>query len=203
MPIAPMRTSTTPAGTTPAATMPARTSSGPQPAAAHTAPAWRDLLATLALLVTLVVVPGAAFAQTPERAGTPAAAPSPTPQPDPATALFGTFVQGVATMGAGFGQMVGTRDAGEAARTAATAVTKLPMSGITAGHERCTIAPNGAPDCVVAARTLCRGKGFTGGTSVDFMTVENCPPEYRTARRADVPAGVCTMEHYVTQALCQ
>jgi hypothetical protein len=173
---------------------------------------------TLVLVAMLAGVPGAARAQTPERAAPPAAAPSSPPQPDPATALFGTFVQGsqqlmqqsgqfmqqgVATMGAGFGQMVGTSDAAEAARTAATAVTKLPLSGITAGHERCTIAPNGAPDCVVAARTLCRTKGFAGGTSVDFMTVENCPPEYRTVRRDDVPAGVCTMEHYVTRALCQ
>ena len=151
---------------------------------------------------------------------------SPQTPPDPATGFFGTvfqggtqviqqtgqqlmqqgdqFVQqGVATVGAGFGQVVGTGDAAEAARTAATNFTKLPVSSITAGHERCAIAPNGAPDCLVAARTLCQAKGFGGGTSVDFITVENCPPQYRTARRDEVPAGVCTMEHYVTHALCQ
>lgn len=169
----------------------------------------------------------------PAAAGTAAALPPPQPQTDPATAFLGTVFQGsgqmiegsghmiqhtgqelmqqsnrfmqqgVATMGAGFGQMVGTGDAAEAARTAATSLTKLPMSGITAGHERCAIAPNGAPDCLVAATALCRAKGYGGGTSVDFITVENCPPQYRTARRDEIPAGVCASEHYVTHALCQ
>jgi len=188
------------------------------------APAWTMVVAALLL-------PGLAVAQAPGHEATaPAAAggtapPGQTPQ-DPATAFFGTVFQGggqviqhtgqqfmqqsnqfmqqgVATVTAGFGQVVGTGDAAEAARTAATNFTKLPLSGITSGHERCSIAPNGAPDCVVAARALCRAKGFAGGTSVDFITVENCPPQYRTARREELPAGVCTMEHYVTQALCQ
>lgn len=173
-----------------------------------------SIMRSLWTALVLVLLPAAALAQTAGReaasAGTTPSQP-PTPQPDPATALLGTVLQGgsqfmqqgVATMGAGFGQMVGTGDAAEAARTAANGFTRLPTTGISAGHERCTIAPNGAPDCLVAARTLCRAKGFTAGTSVDFITVENCPPQYRTTRRDDIPAGTCTMEHYVTQALCQ
>jgi hypothetical protein len=119
--------------------------------------------------------------------------------------------QSVTNMGAGFGQIVGaiggqanqaTKDAADAARNAAASVSKLPNTGITAGSERCVVAPNGGPDCRVAAETLCRAKGYASGTSVDFITVENCPPPWRTSRR-NAPEGVCTMEHYVTKALCQ
>ncbi len=155
----------------------------------------------------------------------PPASPPPaataTPPPQGAADPFGAWVQqfqqggemmqqGVANWGASFGHMVdainqtgqATRDAADAAGKAAVSVSKLPTSIITAGHEPCVIAPNGAPDCRGAAATLCRAKGFPSGTSVDFVTVENCPPEYR-ASREEAPAGVCTMEHYVIKALCQ
>jgi len=125
---------------------------------------------------------------------------------------FGNWVQqGVANAGAGFGAMVGAvggqasqaaKGAADAARNAAASVTKLPATGITAGRARCILAPNGAPDCRVAAEALCRAMGYVGGTSVDFVTVENCPPPYRTSRR-DAPEGVCSKEHFVTKALCQ
>jgi hypothetical protein len=119
--------------------------------------------------------------------------------------------QSVTGMGAGVNQVVGTiggqagqatQNAADAARDAAASVTRLPNTTIAGGHERCVIAPNGAPDCRNAAETLCRTKGFAKGTSVDLVTVENCPPPYRTSRR-DAPEGVCTMEHFVTKALCQ
>jgi hypothetical protein len=195
-----------------------RTETKPEPAPCVPAAA----PAGVAFLLAWVLALDGAIAQTP---GPPAPAPAGTPsQSQPATppqdtVTFGTFVeqggqlmqQGVTTMGAGFGQMVGaiggqanqaTKDAAEAARQAAESVTKLPTTGITAGHERCVIAPNGAPDCRAAAETLCRAKGFAGGTSVDSVTVENCPPQYRAARR-NAPAGACTMENYVTKAVCQ
>src|SRR5262249_29596921 len=106
---------------------------------------------------------------------------------------------------AGFGAMVGAvggqasqaaKGAADAARNAAANVTKLPVTSITAGRERCMVAPNGAPDCGVAAEALCRAKGYVGGTSVDFETVEKCPPRRRVSGRdvRDVPEGVCTME---------
>lgn len=209
--------------------MPSLPTSSPLPAASAatpSAPVWT------AVALTLLLLPGGAAAQTPVPGPAAASSAAPAPDPATAffgTVLKGSgdmfkdsgevlqhtgqqfmqqsnqfMQQGVATMGAGFGQMVGgTGDAAEAARSAATTITKLPMAGIRSGHERCGIAPNGAPDCVVAAQALCRAKGLAGGTSIDFITVENCPPQYRTARRDDIPAGVCTTEHYVTQALCQ
>ena len=43
-------------------------------------------------------------------------------------------------------------------------------------HERCAMAPNGAPDCRTAAANACRAKGFTDGHPVDVQSSENCPP---------------------------
>jgi hypothetical protein len=141
----------------------------------------------------------------------PADTPAPT-EPQRAFGALGNWVQqGVANVGAGFGAMVGAvggqagqaaKGAADAARNAATSVSKLPVTGVADGRERCVLAPNGAPDCRVAAEALCRAKGYVGGTSVDFQTVETCPPPYRVSRR-DAPEGVCTMEHFVTKALCQ
>jgi hypothetical protein len=139
--------------------------------------------------------------------------------PASSVTTFGNWMQqsgemmqrGVANMGAGFGEMVGaiggqanraTQDAADAARSAATSVSRLPKTGVTTGNERCAVAPNGAPDCRGAAATLCRMKGYAGGSSVDSVTVENCPPPWRTSPRS-APEGACTMEHYVTKALCQ
>jgi hypothetical protein len=133
-------------------------------------------------------------------------------EPQRAFDALGNWVQqGVANVGAGFGAMVGAvggqagqaaKGAADAARNAATSVSKLPVTGVADGRERCVLAPNGAPDCRVAAEALCRAKGYVGGTSVDFQTVETCPPPYRVSRR-DAPEGVCTKEHFVTKALCQ
>jgi hypothetical protein len=167
----------------------------------------------------------AAQAPAPEPAR-PATEPAPPPPPSEQPGLitsFGNWVQqGVANMGAGFGTMMGAisggaghaaKNAADAASTAAdtatsiardtaTTVTRLPATGIIGGRERCTLAPNGAPDCRVAAEALCRSKGYGGGTSVDFETAEKCPPPYRVSGR-NTPEGVCTMEHFVTRALCQ
>ena len=174
-------------------------------------------ICTRAVLLTLSVLSLAsatAMAQTPGQEA-PLPSPANTAAAPPAKGTvdnLGKWVeQGVANMGAGFGAIVGAvggqanqaaRDAADAARNAATSVTRLPSSGITGGHESCAIAPNGAPDCRIAAESMCRAKGYGSGTSVDFVTVENCPPPYRTSRR-NAPEGVCTMEHFVTKALCQ
>jgi hypothetical protein len=176
-----------------------------------------------ATLLTFVLASVLATAQTPDpdtSSSAPAtSSPAAPPQSQSTVDALGTWVQqsgqwmqqGVTNMGAGFNQMVGaiggqatqaTRNAADAARNAATSVSKLPNTGITGGHERCVIAPNGAPDCRIAAETLCRAKGYANGTGVDLLTVENCPPPWRTSRR-NAPEGVCTMEHYVTKALCQ
>jgi hypothetical protein len=172
--------------------------------------------ASMVALSAFVFACIAATAQTPG-AGPDAPSSPPTSMPAPSEPqgffdAFGNWVQqGVATAGAGFGAMVGAvggqageaaKGAADAARNAATSMTKLPVSGITGGRERCLPAPNGAPDCGGAAAALCRAKGYGGGSSVDFETVEKCPPSYRRAGR-NAPEGVCTTEHFVTKALCQ
>jgi hypothetical protein len=168
----------------------------------------------LSALSAVLLAGIAAMAQT---AGpdAPSSAPASTPAPSEPHGFFDAFgnwvQQGVANAGAGFGAMVGAvggqageaaKGAADAARNAAASMTKLPVSGITGGRERCLLAPNGAPDCGGAAAALCRAKGYGGGTSVDFETVEKCPPSFRRAGR-NAPEGVCTTEHFVTKALCQ
>jgi hypothetical protein len=88
------------------------------------------------------------------------------------------------------------------ARDTAGALSKLPTSRVAAGRERCPVAPNGAPDCVVAAATLCRANGYVGGSSIDFETAEVCPADAALARWRGERV-VCTTENYVTRALCQ
>jgi hypothetical protein len=134
----------------------------------------------------------------------PAAAPAPAPPPAAETpglvGVFGNWMQqGVTSMSTGFDAMVGAakgaadaastvaKGAADAAKGAADVavdgVAKLPVGGVAGGHEPCTIAGNGAPDCRVAAEALCRARGFSTGTSVDFVTSENCPPPYRASSR--------------------
>jgi hypothetical protein len=186
----------------------------------------RAALTTCAALGLIALSAGIAAAQAPApepaRTATDPAPLPPSEQPGLMTS-FGNWVQqSVTNMGAGFGTMMGAirggagqaaKNAADAASTAAdtatsiardtaTTVTRLPATGIIGGRERCTLAPNGAPDCRVAAEALCRSKGYSGGTSVDFETAEKCPPPYRVSGR-NTPEGVCTMEHFVTRALCQ
>ena len=77
-----------------------------------------------------------------------------------------------------------SREAGIAAKTtvegakdAADAVARIPTARVVTGHEKCAIAPNGAPDCLAAANTMCRAKGFASGKSVDMTTAEVCPAQ--------------------------
>jgi hypothetical protein len=89
-----------------------------------------------------------------------------------------------------------------AAKETAGAVTRLPSSRIASGRERCTTAPNGAPDCRIAADTLCKNKGFNSGTSVDFENVENCPAQVLMANRPRAEHE-CPIDYFVTRSLCQ
>jgi hypothetical protein len=187
-------------------------------------------VACLLALHCLLLAGGAAQAQTPSpeppatsnSPATPISPAPPPPAPQGFIDAFGNWVQqGVANVGAGFGAMVGAvggqanqaakgaadaastvaKGAADVARDTASSVPKLP-TGVIAGRERCILAPNGAPDCRAAAETMCRAKGYVGGASVDFETAEKCPPPYRVSSR-NTPEGVCSMEHFVTKALCQ
>src|SRR5262249_40812754 len=156
----------------------------------------------------------AAMAQ-PAGPDAPSSAPTGAPAPSEPQGFFDAFgnwvQQGVANVGAGVGAMVGAvggqagqaaKGAADAARDAATSVTKLPGSSVIGGPDRCTPPPNTPSDCPTATAASCRTKANIGGSSVDFETVEKCPPPYRTSGR-NTPEGICTMEHFVTRALCQ
>jgi hypothetical protein len=89
----------------------------------------------------------------------------------------------------------------DAAKDAADAVTRLRAARVVSGHEKCRVAPNGAPDCGEAAAVMCRTKGFKSGSSVDMTTAEVCPPKVWMAGRMSGPG--CHTETFVSSALCQ
>ena len=89
----------------------------------------------------------------------------------------------------------------DTAKDAAGAVGRLPSTRVVTGHEKCAIAPNGAPDCVVAANAMCKSKGFASGNSVDMTTAEICPAKVYLAGRNSGPE--CHSETFVSRALCQ
>jgi len=160
----------------------------------------------------------------------PAATPAPPAPPGPTppaenpgfVGVLGNWMQqGMTSMSTGIDAMFGAakgaadaastmakgaagvaKGAADAAVDTAAGVTMLPVPGVASGHEQCLLAANGAPDCRVAAEALCRARGFATGTSVDFVTSEKCQPPYRSSSR-NTPEGVCTLEHFVTRALCK
>ena len=198
---------------------------GPEPAR----PAADNPLA-LAAPTPAAAAPTAATAPTAAAPGAAGAPALPAPDRPGIIGRFGNWVQqGVSNMGAGFGAVVtaiggqaneaakgaaGTastvakgaadaaKGAADVARETAVSVAKLPATGVVAGREPCVLAPNGAPDCRVAAETMCRAKGYGSGTSVNFQTSEKCPPRRRSGMREGAE-DACTLEHFVTRALCQ
>jgi hypothetical protein len=93
------------------------------------------------------------------------------------------------------------KGAGNVVTDTAGAVARIPSTRVIAERTVCPVAPNGAPDCRLAAETVCRSHGFASGSSIDFQTVQKCPP-VALNRPNDEPA-VCVIESYVTRALCQ
>jgi hypothetical protein len=89
----------------------------------------------------------------------------------------------------------------DTAKDAADAMARIPNSRVIAGHEKCRNAPNGAPDCVAAANSVCKAKGFGSGKSVDMTTAEVCPPKVLLSGRTSGPD--CRTETFVSRVLCQ
>jgi hypothetical protein len=189
------------------------------------------LVSSAALAQSTLPRPSASFQSTepPPAATAPIDQPAPPAwsSPAPAPGFIDTFTRWMQESTAGFNTGLGVgnarnvsegansaaRNTAEAARGAADAVTgiardtagalsKLPSARVAAGRERCPMAPNGAPDCVVAATTLCRARGFSAGSSIDFETAEVCPSDAALARWRGERV-VCKTENYVTRALCQ
>jgi hypothetical protein len=89
-----------------------------------------------------------------------------------------------------------------AAKDAADAVTKLPTTRVLAGHQKCTISANGAPDCHDAADRLCKRRGFTSGQTVDITSAHECPLRVTLGQREARP-GECKNVTFVSRAMCQ
>jgi hypothetical protein len=89
-----------------------------------------------------------------------------------------------------------------AAKAADTMSKNLGGTHLIAGPIVCPLAPNGAPDCRAAAVQLCKQHGYKTGSSVDYVTSEQCPVEVTIAGRRPEP-GECPIEHTVTKAICQ
>jgi hypothetical protein len=90
----------------------------------------------------------------------------------------------------------------EAAKDATGTVVGLPGARAITARERCVPAQNGAPDCQAAAVTLCRGKGFQSGKSLDTQSEQKCPAKVLLEGRAP-NASECPTEMFVTRAMCQ
>lgn len=93
------------------------------------------------------------------------------------------------------------RDAAAAAREAAEALSKLSGTRIVEGREICAVAPNGSPDCQVAAEKICKAKGFSLGKSADIQTNRKCSA--RAWLSGNPSDSACTMETVVIKAACQ
>jgi hypothetical protein len=90
----------------------------------------------------------------------------------------------------------------DAAKDATGAVVALPSARVVAARERCALAQNGSADCQAAAETLCRGKGFQTGKSLDTQSELKCPARLLLERRAPNDKD-CPTETFVTRAMCQ
>src|SRR5262245_61801317 len=94
------------------------------------------------------------------------------------------------------------KEARETAKDATSGLIGLSQGRVVSGRERCVVAPNGAPDCVAAATSFCRGKGFQTGKSLDTQSEQKCPTRHLLAGRPPNDTD-CATEIYVTRAVCQ
>jgi hypothetical protein len=111
--------------------------------------------------------------------------PSPAPPPAPATPAHKP----------GF-----LEELGKLMKDSAESLTRV--QSVTTGRTACPMTANGAPDCVVAAEQLCKGKGFKTGKSLDIETAEKCSAKVYLYGRTGAP-GECRTENFVTRAICQ
>ena len=120
-------------------------------------------------------------------------------QADKMSSTFGDARKKIENFGRDAGDTAKSTAAG--ARDAVDAVTRLPNARVVSGHEKCRVAPNGAPDCLAAAAAICKSKGFESGKSMDMTTALVCPPKVLLSGRNSGPE--CHDETFVSRALCQ
>jgi hypothetical protein len=155
----------------------------------------------------LVLLAGGALAQQDKPQSQPAPA-SPGPGGGGFIDAFGRWIQdSVTNWNTG---VKGTADAAgdvakgmaDVTRDTAGAVVRIPGARFVNAREVCPLAPNGAPDCRVAAEAICKANGFASGSSADFQTYQKCPP-IALNRTDGEPPPPCVIESAVTRALCQ
>lgn len=162
----------------------------------------------------LALLPQLAFAQHTSGAP-PASQAGPAPEQDPG--FFGNIGrwwdrqvagaqatwQGMGAQFRNFGReaTVAAQTGADGAKQAADTMAKLRNTRVVTGHERCAVAPNGAPDCGQAVTALCKTQGFAAGTSLDMTTAEECPAKVYIAGRNSGPE--CSSYTFVSRALCQ
>lgn len=83
-----------------------------------------------------------------------------------------------------------------------TGIVGLPNAQVITVRERCAVVQGGGPDCQAAADTVCRGKGFQGGKSVDTQSEQKCPAKLLLEGRAPNETE-CPTTIFVTRAMCQ
>lgn len=93
------------------------------------------------------------------------------------------------------------KNAADATKGAVDAMTKLPTARVMNGRERCTVAPNGAPDCLAAAEQLCKKHGFASGKSMDFTSAEECPAKVYLG--GATTGSECQTVTFISRAMCQ
>jgi len=91
----------------------------------------------------------------------------------------------------------------ETTKDATTAVVGLPNARIVDAREPCAAAQNGAPDCQAAAMTLCRGKGFQTGKSLDTRTEQKCKSGRFLLEGRAPSSSECPTQIFVSRAMCQ
>jgi hypothetical protein len=135
---------------------------------------------------------------------TPPGGPALLPSPSETISAIGRFI-GAGVKGAGETLSVVPDAAGDIAKgvgDAAGTIARLPATNVIKGWERCTDAPNGAPDCEVATLAMCKANGFARGSSLDITSAYKCPAQlWREGRQPN--DAECKQESFVSRALCQ
>ncbi len=161
----------------------------------------------LFLVVSAPAQDAQAPVESPPADSPPAAqAPSPNYQPGFIDAVGRWLQEGAAKFKS---EMQGAKEnidkLGNQARDTAKDVTggilALPSSRVVTGRARCEAAQNGAPDCLAAANSVCRGKGFESGKSLDTQSEQKCPARLLLQGRPPNDTD-CRTEIFVTRAVC-
>lgn len=161
----------------------------------------RTLCAVL-VLAAVATAPSLSPAQQPPQAAPAEPQPAPAPPPPASSkpgmldALNKWFDKSAAELKQSFDKT------GKAAKEATEALSKLPGARVIEARERCAIAANGSPDCVVTAEAICKSKGFTSGKSLETQATQKCPPRVWLSGRAPAE-GECTTETFVLKSVCQ